>query len=69
MAVDSAWKTYRHSVTGLIGKYDPRVALAHPQLIEVPDDAKPLAYTPINPEAVAQVTAQDEANADSKPEE
>lgn len=69
MANDSAWKTYRHSVTGLIGKYDPRVALAHPQLIEVPNDAKPLAYTPINPEAIAQLNARDEAAANSKPEE
>ncbi|WP_217182698.1 hypothetical protein [Streptomyces sp. AC495_CC817] len=45
-------RTYRHRKTGLIGEYDPRVALAHPDLIEVEPGTKPLAYTPIPREAV-----------------
>lgn len=45
-------KTYRHRLTGLIQRLSPRVAVADPNLVEVADDAKPLAYTPIPREAV-----------------
>lgn len=47
--------TYRHSVTGLVGVYDRRLGDNDPHLKEVEPDAKPLAYTPITPEAVATV--------------
>lgn len=57
-------RTYRHSVTGVVGVYHPRVALADPHLIEVPDDAKPLAYTPIPREAVAELLATREHQSD-----
>lgn len=40
-------KTYRHSKTGIVHDFDPRVALADPHLIEVPAGTKPLAYTRI----------------------
>lgn len=50
-------RLYRHAKTGLVGRYSPRVALAHPHLIEVPEGTKPLAYTPIPHEAVKQLRA------------
>lgn len=50
-------RLYRHSKTGLLGEYDPRVALAHPHLVEVEPGAKPFAYTPIPREAVADYLA------------
>ena len=56
MANDSR-RTYRHSVTGLVARYHPRVASADKHLIEVADGAKPLAYTPITPKAVADYKA------------
>ena len=46
------WKTYRHAKSGLIQNLHPRVASADSNLIEVAEDAKPLAYTPIPKEAV-----------------
>jgi len=54
---DSTWKTYRHSATGLVDRYHPRVALADKHLIEVSDDAKPLAYLPIPREAIDALVA------------
>ena len=45
-------KTYRHDVTGKVGEFDPRVALADRHLVEIESGTKPLAYTPINKEAV-----------------
>lgn len=50
-------RTYRHEATGRIGRYDPRVALADPRLIEVPEGTKPLAYTSIPQEVVEQALA------------
>lgn len=54
-------RTYRHKVSGRVGEYDPRVALADPNLVEVPAGAKPLAYTPIPQEAVEAHLALQEA--------
>ncbi|MBT2484860.1 MULTISPECIES: hypothetical protein [unclassified Microbacterium] len=56
----NAPRTYRHARTGLIGVYDRRVALEDPNLIEVDVDAKPLAFTPIPSEAVADYLASHE---------
>lgn len=53
----SVLRTYRHAKTGRIQVCHPRVALAHPDLVEVTDTAKPLAYTPIPREAVASLLA------------
>lgn len=57
-------KTYRHSKTGLIGEYDPRVALAHPLLIEVPPGSKPFALMPIPHEAVVDYLESREDQSD-----
>lgn len=51
-------KSYRHKRTGLLQQLSPRVADFVPELEEVAPDAKPLAYTPIPKEAVAQVASQ-----------
>ena len=45
-------RTYRHRETGLTQVMHPRVASADPHLIEVDDDAKPLAYKPIPQAAI-----------------
>lgn len=71
----SELRTYRHEKTGLIGRYDPRVALAHPHLIEVEDDAKPFALMPIPREvadahrAKAKNQSDEEAPLDEKEED
>lgn len=52
-----SWRNYRHSLTGLVQRYHPRVASADPNLIEVGEDAKPLAFTPIPAEAVEDYLA------------
>jgi hypothetical protein len=57
-------RTYRHSETGVVGVYHPRVALADRHLIEVADDAKSLAYLPIPSEAVADYLATREDQSD-----
>jgi hypothetical protein len=49
----SSVKSYRHKVTGLIGQFPEGVALVDQNLVEVADDAKPLAYTPIDEDAIA----------------
>lgn len=47
-------QTYRHRVTGLLGEYGPGMARVFSDVLEkVEPDTKPLAYTPIPPEAVA----------------
>lgn len=53
----SAWKMYRHSKTGLPQRMHPQVASADPNLVEVSEKAKRLAYKKITPAAVAQVLA------------
>lgn len=53
----TSWRNYRHSKTGLLIRLHPRVAAVDPNLVEVADDAKPLAYTPIPAEAVEKVRA------------
>lgn len=50
-----SFRAYRNRKTGLVGHYDPRLAREFPELIEVADDAKPLAYTRIPAEAVEAV--------------
>lgn len=67
-------RTYRHSRTGLVARFHPRVALADANLIEVADGTKPLAYTPIPREAVDAILAarteeSDEDLLDDKEEE
>lgn len=57
---------YRHEKTGEVGLYHPRVADAHPHLIEVPEGAKPLAYTPIPHEAVEEYLASQEPVSDEE---
>lgn len=53
-----ALQTYRHRETGLLGEYGPGMARVFGDLLEKVDpDAKPLAYTPIPQEAVAEVLA------------
>ena len=47
MAGINEWRTYRHDVSGAVGQYPARLGDADPHLIEVADNAKPLAYTPI----------------------
>ena len=63
MATDpNALKSYRHSVTGLVGIYPARLGDSNQYLTEVPDDSKPLAYTPIPHEAVeAYLAAREES--------
>lgn len=53
-------RTYRHALTGVVDVYHPRVALADSNLVEVPADAKPLAYTKIPREAVDDYLASRE---------
>lgn len=60
----STRKWYRHAKTGVVALYSPRVALAHPHLIEVEEGAKPLAYTPIPHEAVEDYLASKEPVSD-----
>jgi hypothetical protein len=50
-------KTYRHQITGLVGQFPEELAEIFPDLVEVADDAKPLAYTPIPADAVADLQA------------
>lgn len=51
-------QTYRHRVTGLLGEYGPGMAAVFGDVLEaVEPDAKPLAYTPIPQEAVADIIA------------
>lgn len=57
-------RTYRHAKTGVVGTFHPRVAEAHPDLIEVADGAKPLAYTPIPREAVESLLASRKEQSD-----
>lgn len=54
MAIEPT-RTYRHTVSGQIGHYHPRVASADPHLIEVPEGTKPLAYTPIPQAAIDEL--------------
>lgn len=57
-------KSYRHRVTGLVDEYEAGIAAVFVGVLtEVESGAKPLAYLPINPEAVAAVLA------DSEPDE
>lgn len=46
-------KTYRHQNTGLPGQFPEEMAAMFPDLVEVADDAKPLAYTPIPADAIS----------------
>ncbi|WP_406245796.1 hypothetical protein ACI7YT_12200 [Microbacterium sp. M] len=62
---DATWRLYRHRLTGLVKSYHPRVALADPNLIEVPEGSKPLAYTTIPREAIdALRNAQEDESAE-----
>lgn len=58
--MEDSLRTYRHSTTGRIGAFDPRVAAADPHLIEVEPGTKPLAYTSIPEEAVEVALALQE---------
>lgn len=46
-------KTYRHQGTGLVGQFPDELADIFPDLVEVAEDAKPLAYTPIPADAIS----------------
>lgn len=46
-------KSFRHSITGLVGKFPEEFADIFHDLVEVADDAEPLA-TPVPTEAVAE---------------
>jgi hypothetical protein len=48
-------RTYRHAKTGVVGEYPEAMAEMYPDLVEVPEGTKPLAYTPLDSEAVAAV--------------
>jgi len=61
-----AWKTYRHRLTGRTQRLHPRVAAADPNLVEVADGAKPLAYAPIAKAVIEKAIA---AQSESKTEE
>jgi hypothetical protein len=50
-------KTYRHQITGLVGQFPEELAEIFHELVEVADDAKPLAYTPIPAEQIADLQA------------
>ena len=53
-------RTYRHKVTGEPGVYPVALALVFPDVMEEVDpDAKPLAYTPISPEAITELRDAD----------
>jgi lysyl-tRNA synthetase class I len=52
-----AWRNYRNRQTGLVQRLHPRVAATDSNFVEVADDAKPLAYTPIPQEAVEDYLA------------
>ena len=44
--MSSELKTYRHTETDVVAQYDPRMAEAHPFLVEVREEAEPAAPTP-----------------------
>lgn len=64
MARINEWATYRHKVSGQIGTYPTRLGDSDPNLVEVPEDTKPLAFTPIPREAVDAVLASREDKSD-----
>jgi hypothetical protein len=53
-------KTYRHSLTGLPGQFPEELAAIYPELVEVAEDAKPLAYTPIPADAIADLKVKND---------
>lgn len=59
-------KTYRHQSTGLVGQFPEELADIFPDLVEVADDAKPLAYTPIPADAITDLKAEREEATDSE---
>ena len=61
-------RTYRHRVSGEVTRRTPAFAACFPDLEEVPDDAKPLAYTSIPQAAIDEVKAKS-ASATKKKEE
>lgn len=64
----NAWRTYRHSVTGLVGVFPARLGDNDPHLTEVKEGAKRLAYKPIPHEAVvAYLESREEASEDAAP--
>lgn len=50
-------KTYLNRDTGVVSEYPPALAEQFPSLEEVEPGTKPLAYTPIDPAAVAEYRA------------
>jgi hypothetical protein len=63
---DANWKTYRHSRTGLIQRLHEQTAAVDPNLVEVDEDAKPLAFTPIDQAAIEEVVdAQPQKRSDT----
>lgn len=59
-------KTYRHQITGLPGQFPEDMAAVFPDLVEVAEDAKPLAYTPIPADAIADLQAEHDEATDSE---
>lgn len=53
-------KTYRHQGTGLVGQFPDELADIFPDLVEVAEDAKPLAYTPIPADAIADLKVKND---------
>jgi hypothetical protein len=59
-------KTFRHQNTGLVGQFPEELAEIFHDLVEVADDAKPLAYTPIPADAIAGLLAEHDEATDSE---
>lgn len=57
MARINEWRTYRHKVSGAVGPSPTRLGDSDPNLEEVDENAKPLAYTPIPREVVEDFLA------------
>ncbi|UOE45884.1 hypothetical protein [Agromyces larvae] len=53
--MSNAVRTYRNRINGAIGVYPEALARVFPNLEEVAEDAKPLAYVPITEDQIEQV--------------
>ncbi|MDF2506257.1 MAG: hypothetical protein K0Q52_116 [Microbacterium sp.] len=59
----SQTRSFRDTLTGATADMHPRVAAVFPNLVEVPEGTKPLAYTPIPQDAIKALTTGREKSA------
>lgn len=62
-------RLYRHRVSGEITRRTPAFAARFPDLEEVPEGTKPLAYTPIPQAAIDEVKAKSASTSKKKEED